>query len=147
MQVILTKDLPGLGVKNDLLSVKPGYGINYLIPQGFAVVANRINQKILAENIRQQAAKAKRAQLIAEELAQKVKDINLILSVRAGARDKIFGSITALQLAEAYNTHGIAISPKQIQISEPIKTLGKHEVTLALHDKVQVAIKFEVKAL
>ncbi len=147
MEVILTKNIPGLGAKNEVLTVKAGYASNYLIPQGFALIANSANKKVLAENINQHAKKEKKIKQVAENLAKKIADIKLVLSAKVGKKGKIFGTITSLQIAQAYNTQGITIEAKQIKLTEPIKTIGEHKAILTLHKEVVFPIKIEVKAL
>ena len=101
MDIILREDIKGLGYKNDIVSVKPGYGRNYLIPQGMAIIASTSNKKMIAENVRQASHKAEKIKADAEELAAKIGDTAIEIKTKAGETGKIFGAVTALQVADA----------------------------------------------
>lgn len=146
MEVILKQDFSGLGHKNDLVKVKPGYGRNYLIPQGLAMPANAINRKIAQENARQAAHKVAQRKQEAEALAAKLDQLTIEVAVKAGDSGKIFGSVTALQVAEALKAQGITINRKDIRFSTPVKVLGAHEVSVTLHKDVVHTLKFKVIA-
>jgi large subunit ribosomal protein L9 len=148
MNIILTKRVIGLGEKDDLVTVKNGYGRNYLIPSGFAMIANVTNKKILANNLK---FKDKReAGIIAEYNEIKVVLSSAIVKVGAkvGTTNKIFGSITTHHLAEAIKTQlGVEVDRKKMTIDgEEIKTLGEYSASLDLHEQVQASVKFEVIA-
>ncbi|EIM73098.1 50S ribosomal protein L9 [Nitritalea halalkaliphila LW7] len=106
MEVILRTDIKGLGYKNDLVNVKPGYGRNYLIPQGFAVLATASNKKALAENIKQAAHKAEKIKTEAVNLAEKLQGITLEIKAKIGDSGKIFGKVTTLQISDALAVSG-----------------------------------------
>ena len=143
MEVILTQDLQGLGYKNDTVTVKPGYGRNYLIPRGFAIIANKSNSKKIEENIRQAAHKAEKIKSDAEALAAKIGDITLEIGTKAGESGKIFGAITAIQVADALKEKDIEIDRKRVTFDAQIKELGEYLITLDLHKEVKhkVAVK------
>ena len=121
MEIILKKDIQGLGYVNDVVSVKAGYGRNYLIPQGLAVVANESNKKIAAENIKQAAHKAEKLKSDAEALASKISGASVKVSAKIGDSGKIFGAVTTLQLADALNDN---IS-ERIEACEDLKKILK----------------------
>jgi len=121
MEIILKTDIKGLGYKNDLVSVKPGYGRNYLIPQGFAVLATGSNKKILAENIKQAAHKAEKIKTEAENIAAKLSETTLEIKAKIGDSGKIFGKVTTLQISDALATKGFEIDRKKIAITVPVE--------------------------
>ncbi|MES2732891.1 MAG: 50S ribosomal protein L9 [Bacteroidota bacterium] len=144
MDLILKEDIAGLGYKNDVVKVKPGYGRNYLIPQGFAVIANESNKKVLSENIRQAAHKAEKVKKDAENLVEAIGNTVLEIPAKAGESGKIFGSVTTLQISDALKTKGIAIDRKKISFLSEVKTLGDYEALLDLHKEVKHKIAFKV---
>ena len=148
MNIILTKRVIGLGEKDDLVTVKNGYGRNYLIPQGFAMIANVTNKKILANNLK---FKDKReAGIIAEynEIKTILSSAVVKIGAKVGTTDKIFGSITTHHLAEAIKTQlGVEVDRKKITVQgDEIKTLGEYAADINLHEQVQAEVKFEVIA-
>ena len=114
MEVILKDDIQGLGYKNDTVSVKPGYGRNYLIPQGYAIIANESNKKMIEENIKQAAHKAEKLKKDADDLAKKIGNTALEIGSKAGDSGKIFGAVTTLQVSEALKSKGIEVDRKKI---------------------------------
>lgn len=146
MEVILTQDLKGVGYKNDVVTVKPGYGRNYLIPQGFAILANQSNRKHVEEITKQASHKAEKLRKDAEEIAKKIGDLTLELSTKAGESGKIFGAITPIQVADALKDKGFDIDRRKISFNEDIKQLGEYTATLDLHRDVQHEIKIKVVA-
>ncbi len=146
MEIILREDIKGLGYKNDIVSVKPGYGRNYLIPQGLAILANKSNKKMIEENVRQAAHKAEKLKKDAEALAQKIGDAVLEIKTKAGESGKIFGAITALQVADALAAKGFDVDRKNVTFKSNIKELGEHTVTLDLHKEVHHEITLNVVA-
>ena len=144
MEIILKTDIKGLGYKNDLVDVKPGYGRNYLIPQGFAVLATGSNKKILAENIKQAAHKAEKIKTEAENLAAKLAEITLEIKAKIGDSGKIFGKVTTLQISDALATQGIDIDRKKIAISVPVEGAGEFTADVDLHREVKTKVKFVV---
>ncbi|WP_375582425.1 50S ribosomal protein L9 [Cyclobacterium xiamenense] len=146
MEVILKTDIKGLGYKNDLVEVKPGYGRNYLIPQGFAVLATSSNKKILEENIKQAAHKAEKIKTEAEAVAGKIDELTLEIKAKIGDSGKIFGKVTTLQLSDALAEKGIEVDRKKIAITQPVTTSGEYEAEVDLHREVKTSIKFVVVA-
>ena len=146
MEVILKTDIKGLGYKNDMVEVKPGYGRNYLIPQGFAVLATGSNKKILAENVKQAAHKAEKIKTAAEELGAKLAEMTLEIKAKIGESGKIFGKVTTLQISDALATQGIDIDRKKISINVPVQGAGEFEAEVDLHREVKSQVKFVVVA-
>lgn len=146
MEVILKQDVLGLGYKNDIVTVKPGYGRNYLIPQGFALIANDSNKKLVAENTRQAAHKAEKIKLDASSLAARIGDITVELGAKAGESGKIFGAVTALQVADVLKSKGFDVDRRKIHFKEQPKEIGTYSVTLDLHKEVKHEIKIKVIA-
>lgn len=146
MEVILKTDIKGLGYKNDLVSVKPGYGRNYLIPQGFAVLATLSNKKILAENIKQAAHKAEKIKTEAEGISAKLANLTLEIKAKIGESGKIFGKVTTLQISDALASQGIEVDRKKISINVPVQTAGEFEAEVDLHREVKSLVKFAVVA-
>ena len=146
MEVILKDDIKGLGYKNDVITVKPGYGRNYLIPQGFAVLANQSNRKMLAENVKQAAHKAEKIKQDAQEIADKLNGVSLTIKAKAGESGKIFGAVTTLQISDALREKGIEIDRKKIAFNSEVKFLGSYEVEIDLHKEVKSTVPFEVVA-
>lgn len=145
MEVILKEDVKGLGYKNDTVKVKPGFGRNYLIPQGMAIIANNTNRKRIEENIRQAAHKAEKLKADATELANKIGNLVLEIRTKAGESGKIFGAITAIQVADALKVKGFDIDRKRVSAGN-IKELGEHKVMLDLHKEVHHPITLSVVA-
>jgi large subunit ribosomal protein L9 len=146
MEIILKTDIKGLGYKNDLVSVKPGYGRNYLIPQGYAVLATSSNKKILAENIKQAAHKAEKIKADAEEIASKLSGVTLEIKAKIGETGKIFGKVTTLQISDALATQGFDIDRKKIAINTPVDGAGEFVAEVDLHREVKTDVKFVVVA-
>lgn len=146
MEVILKTDIKGLGYKNDMVSVKPGYGRNYLIPQGFAVLATSSNKKVLAENIKQAAHKAEKIKTAALDLAEKLSSLTLEIKAKIGESGKIFGKVTTLQISDALAVNGIEIDRKKISINVPVQGAGEFEAEVDLHREVKSNVKFVVVA-
>ena len=140
MEVILIKDMEKLGYANDIVNVKPGYANNYLIRQGYAKAATASAKKVLAENLRQRAHKD--AKILAD--AETIANLPLSLAVKA-EEGKLFGTVTATDLAEALAAKGITVDRKQITV-DAIKTVGEYEATARLHKEVKATIKFSVTA-
>ncbi|QKZ12878.1 50S ribosomal protein L9 [Spirosoma sp. KUDC1026] len=143
MEIILKTDIAGLGYKNDTVTVKPGYGRNYLIPQGFAVMATDSNKKIVAENVRQAAHKAEKIKNDAQSIADNIGDLTLTIPAKAGDSGKIFGRVTNTQVADALREKGFDIDRKKISVDD-VKTLGTYEALIDLHKDVKHTVKFEV---
>lgn len=146
MEVILTQDITGLGYKNDTVKVKPGYGRNYLIPRGLAIIANTSNQAMIDENIRQAAHKAEKVKKDAEAVAENIGDLTLELGAKVGESGKIFGAITTLQLSDALREKGFDIDRKKISFNQDIKEVGDYVAILDLHKEVKKEVPFKVVA-
>lgn len=146
MEVILKTDIAGLGYKNDLVAVKPGYGRNYLIPQGYAIMADKSNRKVMAENIKQAAHKAEKLKLDAETLANSMGDLVLEIPAKVGEGGKVFGRVTTIQIADALRAKGFDIDRKKITLDGDVKSLGDYSATVDLHKEVKHKVKFSVVA-
>ena len=146
MQVILKEDILNLGYKDDIVTVKDGYGRNYLIPQGKAVIASESAKKELAENLKQRAHKIAKIKQDAQELAAKLEGVSLTIATTASATGKIYGSVTNIQIAEALAKLGHEIDRKIIVVKEAVKEIGAYKAVVKLHKEVSVEIPFEVVA-
>jgi|SRR5690606_1403158 len=146
MEVILKDDVKGLGFKNDIVAVKPGYGRNYLIPQGMAVLADKSNKKVVAENIRQAAHKAEKIKSDAQAIADQIGDMTLEIPARVGANGSIHGRVTELQISEALKAKGIEVDRKKISFDSEVKTTGEYSASIVLHKEVKHQVKFNVVA-
>ena len=146
MKIILKEDVRGLGYKDDIVEVKDGYGRNFLIPQGKAVIANNANLRQLEENNRQRAHKLAKIKADAEALAASLADVALTIGAKASANGTIFGSVNNIQIADAREALGHKIDRKTIEIKGSVKELGKYTAKLNLHKEVSVEIPFEVVA-
>jgi large subunit ribosomal protein L9 len=146
MEVILKDDIKGVGFKNDIVTVKPGFGRNYLIPQGLAVMADKSNKKVVAENIRQAAHKAEKIKTEAQAIADQIGDMTLEIPARVGETGKIFGAVTTLQLSEALKAKGIDVDRKKISFDSEVKTAGEYTASIVLHKEVKHQVKFNVVA-
>jgi large subunit ribosomal protein L9 len=146
MEVILKQDVQGLGYKNDVVKVKPGYGRNYLIPQGLAVIASPANKKMIEENIRQAAHKAAKIKQDAEALAARIGDLTVEIKTKAGETGRIFGSVTPLQVSEALKALGFEVDRRKISFREQPRQIGMYTALLDLHKEVKHEIKVNVAA-
>jgi large subunit ribosomal protein L9 len=145
MELILIEDVAGLGYKNDIVSVKKGYGRNYLIPQGKAIIASESARKVLAENLKQRAHKLAKIKADAEELAAKLAPVALTIATKVSATGTIFGAVGNIQIAEALAKLGFEIDRKIISV-EAAKEVGNYTATVKLHKEVAVKIPFAVVA-
>ena len=146
MEVILTQDVAGIGFKNDTVKVKSGFGRNYLIPRGYAIIANKVNIKKTAEDIRQAAHKAEKLRNDALELAKAIGETVLEVGAKVGESGKIFGAVTALQISDALKAKGFDVDRKRISFNSEVKAIGDYAVTLNLHKEVKKEVKFKVLA-
>ncbi|MDE6158130.1 MAG: 50S ribosomal protein L9 [Muribaculaceae bacterium] len=146
MKIILKEDVSGLGYKDDVVEVKDGYGRNYLIPTGKAVIASASALKVLAENQRQRAHKLAKIKADAEAVAATLADVKLTIGAKTSATGTIFGSVNNIQIAEALEKLGFNIDRKIIEIKESVKEVGNYTATVKLHKEVAVEIPFEVIA-
>ncbi|MGB5942627.1 MAG: 50S ribosomal protein L9 [Leeuwenhoekiella sp.] len=147
MDVILKKDVDNLGFTDDLVTVKNGYGRNYLIPQGYAVLATPSARKVLEENLKQRGYKEKKVVEEAKKQAEKLSGLEIKITAKAGNDDKLFGSTTAGDLTDALAKNGVEIDKKFITIAGGnIKRLGQYEATLRFHREVIETFTFDVIA-
>ena len=147
MDLILREDVQNLGFKDDIVTVKPGYGRNFLIPQGLASLATPSARKVLAENLRQRAHKEKQVIADAQGVADKLKQMEIKISAKVGAGDKLFGSVTNIDLADAIGKAGESIDKKFIAIQGgSVKRTGPYNAQIRLHREVVVDFPFEVVA-
>lgn len=144
MEVILKQDVQGLGYKNDTVKVRAGYGRNFLIPNGVAIIANDSNRRLVAENVRQAAHKASKVKQDAEALAAKIGELTVEIKTKAGESGKIFGAVTAIQIADVLKAKGFDVDRKKVILKESPKQLGTYTVTLDLHKEVKHAITVNV---
>ncbi|MCX6233413.1 MAG: 50S ribosomal protein L9 [Bacteroidetes bacterium] len=148
MEVILKKDVANLGHTNDVVNVKRGYARNYLIPQGYAILATETNKKVLSENMRQKAFKEDKVRKEAEALAGAIENITVKIGAKAASTGRIFGSVNALQIADAIREQfNYEIDRKKIILDgDAIKELGTYKAKLNLYKDISVTINFEVFA-
>jgi large subunit ribosomal protein L9 len=145
MEIILKQEVQGLGSKDDIVTVKNGYGRNYLIPQGMAIIASESAKKVLAENIRQRAHKEAKLKDAALVLAGKLAEVKVVIGAKTSTTGKIFGSVNNIQLAEAINAQGFEIDRRHITIpKDGVKEVGTHSAKIKLHREVVVDFSFEV---
>ncbi|MDR1747375.1 MAG: 50S ribosomal protein L9 [Tannerella sp.] len=144
MQVILKENITSLGYKDDVVTVKDGYGRNFLIPKGKAVIASDSSLKVLEENLKQRAHKLAKIKDDALALAAKLENVSLIIGAKTSSTGTIFGSVTNIQIADELTKKGFDIDRKVIVIKEPVKEIGKYNAQLKLHKEVSVDIPFEV---
>ncbi|MCM1109746.1 MAG: 50S ribosomal protein L9 [Clostridium sp.] len=144
MKIILKEDISNLGYKDDVVTVKDGYGRNYLIPQGKAVVATEAALKVLAENQRQRAHKLAQIKADAEAAAAALEGVALTIGAKTSATGTIFGSVNTIQIAEALEKLGHNVDRKIIFLKEAIKEVGKYTATIRFHKEVVCELPFEV---
>lgn len=145
MEIILLQDVARLGSKDDVVTVRNGYGRNYLIPQKLAVIATESAKKVLAENTKQRAHKEAKLKELALGVAEKLKTVQLVIGAKTSSTGKIFGSVNTIMLAEAINSKGFEIDRKQIMISDDsVKEVGNYTAKIKLHRDVIVELGFEV---
>jgi large subunit ribosomal protein L9 len=144
MQVILKEDVINLGYKDDIVNVKNGYGRNYLIPQGKAIIASESAKKVLAENLKQRAHKLEKLKNDAKELAEKLQGVSLTIGAKTSSTGTIFGSVSNIQIAEGLEKLGFTIDRKIIIIKESVKEVGSYKANIKLHKEVSVEVPFEV---
>ncbi len=145
MELILKKDVEGLGFKDDIVTVKNGYGRNYLIPQGVAKLATPSAKKVLAENIRQRAFKEKKLIEDANTTAEALKALEIKIPAKVGSGEKLFGSVNNINLAEALEKEGFEIDKKYISVvGGNVKRIGRYNAVIRLHREVTADVEFEV---
>lgn len=146
MEIILKEDIKGLGYKNDVVTVKPGYGRNYLIPKGMASMATESAKKVVAENVKQAAHKAEKVKNDALAIAEKLAGVAVEIKAKVGDSGKIFGAVTSLQVSDVLKEKGFAIDRKKISFKGDVKEVGEYTATIDLHKEVKQDIKFKVVA-
>jgi large subunit ribosomal protein L9 len=145
MEIILKENVEGLGYVTDLVTVKPGFGRNFLIPTGKAILATESAKKVREENLKQRAHKEAKIVEEANAAATKLAELSVKIGAKVGESGKIFGSVNTIQLAEAINASGISIDRKNITIvGDQIKNVGTYEAKIKLHKAVDATISFEV---
>lgn len=144
MEVILIKDVEKLGFANEVVAVAPGYANNYLIPQGFAKHATASAKKVLAENLKQQEHKEAKFVADAEKTVQQIEALALTIHAKA-EEGKIFGSVTAADVAEALKNRGVEVDRKNITV-DPVKMLGEYEAAVRVYKHIKATVKFSVAA-
>jgi large subunit ribosomal protein L9 len=145
MEIILKQDMPNLGHKDDIITVKDGYARNYLIPKGFAINATKTARKVHEENLRQRAHKEAQLKDAAIELAEKLKKVTITIGAKTSTKGKIFGSVNTIQIAEELARQGFEIDRKNVTIKEElIKEVGNYTATVKLHREVEAEIPFEI---
>ncbi|PWJ58547.1 large subunit ribosomal protein L9 [Dyadobacter jejuensis] len=145
MEIILLTDIAGVGYKNDIVSVKAGYGRNYLIPQGFALLANASNRKIVAENVRQASHKAEKLKKDAEDIAAAIGEMVIEIRTVVGESGRIFGRVTNTQVADILKSKGFDIDRKKITVDD-VKSIGSYTAIVDLHKEVKHTLAVNVMA-
>ena len=145
MEIILKKNVDKLGYKDDVVTVKPGYGRNFLIPQGYAILATESAKKAHVENMKQKSHKNEKIKEDANAIAVKLEGLTVKVVAKVGENGKIFGSVNTVVLSEALKSAGVDIDRKSLQIiEEPIKETGTYNASANLHKEVKQDFKFEV---
>src|ERR1700741_2998741 len=147
MEVILKQDIKGLGFRDDVVTVRPGYGRNFLIPKGVATLATETNKKILAEVVKQRSFKEEKIRKEATANAEKLTGVSISVGAKAGESGKIFGSVTNIQIAEALKKAGYDVERKNIEMNgDAIKQVGSYTAKVRLFKEIVSTINFEVVA-
>lgn len=146
MEIILIEDVANLGYKDDIVNVKSGYGRNYLIPMGKAVIATPSAKKVLAENQKQRAHKLAKIKQDAEDLAAKLAGVQLTIATKVSQTGTIFGSVGSAQIADELGKLGYEVDRKAIAVDDNVKEVGQYKAVVKLHREVSVEIPFEVVA-
>ena len=145
MEIILKQDVNHLGSKDDIIVVKNGYALNFLIPKGLAIMATSSAKKVLAENIKQKAHKEAKIKAEAEKIASRMVGLKLSIGAKTSSTGKIFGSVNTIQIAEALQGKGFEIDRKNIRMQEEqIKEVGTYKAKVKLHKDVSVEVDFVV---
>src|SRR5476651_655665 len=146
MEVILKQDIKNLGEKDDVVKVKPGYGRNFLIPQGFAALATVSARKVLAENLKQAQFKQEKIRKDADAIAARLEGVTLHIGAKAGETGKIFGAINTIQIADALKKEGFDVDRRRITFETEPKFVGDYVANINLHKEVKVQVPFSVVA-
>ena len=147
MKIILTDEVRGLGHRGDQVDVKNGYARNFLLPQGLAFLATEANKRRLEEEKKSYDEKVLREKAVSEEVARKMDGLRLTIVKKAGEGDILYGSVTASDIADALAEKGIQVDRRRVELEEPIKRLGEHQVHVKLHRDVTVPVTIEVQGL
>ena len=143
MEIILLTDIANLGHKDDIVDVKQGYGRNYLIPQGYAILATPSARKVVAENLRQRDHKEAKLKAEAEEIAAQLAEVKLTIGAKTSSTGKIFGSVNSIMISESLKEKGFDIDRKKIVLKD-VKEIGTYTALIKLHREVKVDVEFEV---
>jgi large subunit ribosomal protein L9 len=146
MEVILKQDVKNLGDKDDVVNVKPGYGRNYLLPKGFAILATPSARKVLAENLKQAQFKQEKIRKDADAIAARLEGVKLNIGAKAGESGKIFGAINTIQVADALKKEGFEVDRRRITFDQEPKFVGDYIANINLHKEVKVQVPFSVVA-
>ncbi len=146
MDVILKQDVKNLGDKDDVVSVKPGYGRNYLLPKGYAILATESARKVLAENLKQAQFKQDKIRKDADDIAARLESVKLTIGAKAGETGKIFGAINTIQVADALKKEVFDVDRRRITFDSEPKFVGEYTANINLHKEVKVKVPFEVVA-
>ncbi len=146
MYIILKEDVQNLGYKDDVVFVRDGYGRNFLIPQGKAVIASESAKKVLAETLKQRAHKLEKIKTLAQTVATKLEGVKLTITTKCSENGKIYGSVNNIQLAEELAKLGIEVDRKAIVIKEVAKEIGSYVAVVKLHKEISVELPYEVVA-
>lgn len=144
MEIILKDVVPNLGEKDDLVTVKKGYALNYLIPQGLAVAATKAQKKVREENMRQKAHRAEKIKQEAEQLAENAQGVEIKIEMLVSKEGKLYGSVTPIQIHTQLAENGVEVDRRRITIKEEVEGLGSYTAVLSLHKEVKVELPFEV---
>lgn len=146
MEIILKQDIKNLGDKDDVVNVKPGYGRNFLIPKGFAILATISARKVLAENLKQAQFKQEKIRKDADAIAARLEGVVLSIGAKAGETGKIFGAINTIQIADALKKEGFEVDRRRITFDQEPKFVGDYTANVNLHKEVKVKVPFTVVA-
>ena len=144
MEIILKEDVVNLGYKDEIINVKDGYGRNFLIPQGKAIIASASAKKVLAENQKQRAHKVAKIKQDAHDFAAKLEGTTLVIGAKTSSTGTIFGSVSSIQIAEELAKKGFEVDRKMIYLTEPVKEVGNFVAQVRIHKDISVEIPFEV---
>lgn len=144
MKVILTQDVEALGRKGEVVQVKDGYGRNFLIPRGLALVANRSNVRRFQEEARQQARKLEQARQDAAATAARLSELEVVIQKPVGEEERIFGTVTTQDLVEALGLQGIEVDRRKVSLDQDIRSLGSYTATVRLHPEHVARVKVRV---
>ena len=146
MKVILRQDMDELGLEGTIINVKEGYARNYLIPKGFALIADQRNIKLIESQKKKIETNRIKAKEDAEKVAKTLEGIVITISHKAGEEDKLYGSVTSMEIAAELEKQGLSVDRKKISLDKPIKSLGEFEVKIKLHPQVTASVKVTVVA-